>query len=236
MRALLPDEAEVDPWEAYRPPAEDHVRINMVASADGAIVDAEGRSGSIGGDGDRTMRALSDVIVVGAGTVREEGYGPHRPPARLAERRRAEGRPEAAAIAVVSASLDLDPSARLFADAAVRTVVLTAGSADAARRRALDEVADVIVAGEESVDPATALAALRDRGHRRVLVEGGPTLNAAWLAAGVVDELCLTIAPLLLGEGGPRLAGDLADRVELDLDGVLAQGGELLLRYHVKRA
>lgn len=228
-------DAEIDLYAAYRPAADQHLRINMVASADGAVVDAEGRSGTIGGSGDRevfrTLRALADAIVVGAGTARAEGYGPHRPPQRLARRRAGDGRPAPAPIAVVSGSLDLDPAAPLFAEAATRTIVLTAAGADDARRRALGEVATVLTVGEEKVDPARAVEALRAAGHRQLLLEGGPSLNAAFLDAGVVDELCLTMAPALLGDRGPRLSGALAGRHRLRLLAALTDDVELFVRF-----
>jgi riboflavin-specific deaminase-like protein len=237
MRALLPHDTVVDLWDAYRPPTGDHVRINMVASADGAIADARGRSGSIGGAADREvfriLRAHTDVIVVGAGTARIEAYGPHRLPTALAGRRSEEGRPAPAAIAVVSASLDLDPAAPLFSEASTPTMVLTTARADATRRRALAQVAEVHVAGDGAVEPRRALAVLREAGHGRVLVEGGPSVNAGWLQAGLIDELCLTIAPSLLGETGPRLGGDLGTGVALSLSGLFVEGSELLLRYAV---
>jgi riboflavin biosynthesis pyrimidine reductase len=111
--------------------------------------------------------------------------------------------------------------------------VVTTAAADPVRRRALDGPAEVVTAGDERVDPVRAVAALRERGLGRVLVEGGPALNADWLAAGVVDELCLTLAPALVGEHGPRLAGPLSARVDLALTGLLVDGSEVLLRYAV---
>lgn len=236
MRQLLPAPADdVDLWEAYRPAAPDLVRLNMVSSADGAVVDADGRSGSIGGPGDRAvfriLRAHADVVVVGAGTARTEGYGPHRMPEALARRRAAEGRDAPAAIAVVTRSLALDLDAPLFTEAATPTIVLTVAAADPARRRAAAAVATVIEVGERDVDPAVAVRALRDLGHRSLLVEGGPALNADLLAAGVVDELCVTLSPVLLGGDGPRLSGGLGRPVDLALRGALVQDGELYLRY-----
>lgn len=239
MRQLLPQpDDDVDPYDAYRSDAAALVRMNMVTSADGGVVDADGRSGTIGGSGDRlifrALRAHADAIVVGAGTARTEEYGPHRMPDELAARRAEDGRTTPAAIVVVTRSLDLDWAAPLFTAAVTPTVVVTVGSADLERRRRAEAAGVVIEAGEDDVDPTRAVTALRELGHRHLLIEGGPSLNALWLDAGVVEELCLTLAPALLGETGPRLAGELAERVDLTLLGLLHDDeDELYLRYQV---
>lgn len=241
MRQLLPTAlATVDPYAAYRPadPRSDLVRIDMVASADGAIVDASGRSGALGGEGDRevfrTLRALADAIVVGAETVRSEGYGPHRMPARLASARAADGRPAPAPIVVVSASLDLHYDSPLFTDAVVPTIVVTTSAADPELLRRAESAGEVLVAGDgRRIEPDALVALLRRRGLRHLLVEGGPTLNSGLLEAGVVDELCVTVAPCLLGDTGPRLTGGLGLPVSLQLLALLEQDGELYARYAV---
>ncbi|CAN5805965.1 pyrimidine reductase family protein [soil metagenome] len=243
MRQLLPRASDrVDPYDAYRPddPHAPFLRLNMVASADGAVTDRRGRSGGLGGDGDRVvfraLRALADAVLVGAGTVRAEKYGPHRPPEALAARRFADGRARPAAIVVVSQSLDVDIGAPLFTEAEVPTVVLTCAASDPDRRAAIERVGRLVVAGDARVDLAAGLTGLRERlGCAHVLCEGGPTLNAALLAAGLVDELCLTVAPQLMGGSGPRLAADLEPSRDLDLIAVCEQDGELLLRYRLTR-
>jgi riboflavin biosynthesis pyrimidine reductase len=189
------------------------VRANMVASADGAA-ELAGRSGGLGGPADRQLfqllRALADVVVVGAGTARAEGYGPARPaaalPAGLAGRLRA-GRPAAPPVAVISASLDLDPDSRLVAGAGPdsRTIVLTTETAPAARRAALSRRAEVITAGREQVSARDAVTALAGRGYRRILTEGGPRLLAQIAAGGLLDDLCLTISPVLAGGSARRI-------------------------------
>jgi riboflavin biosynthesis pyrimidine reductase len=105
--------------------------------------------------------------------------------------------------ALISRTLRLDPRAPLFTDAVdgARTMVLTTAEAAADRRAALAEVADVVVCGADSVDPVAVRAALEERGHRRILAEGGPTVFAELAAAGVVDELCLSLTPFLVGPG-----------------------------------
>ncbi|MCU0265656.1 MAG: dihydrofolate reductase family protein [Actinomycetia bacterium] len=227
MRRLLPDPAdEVDLADAYAYPAgrARWLRANMVASADGAATAADGLSGTLSSPADRRvfhlLRDLADVVVVGAGTVRAEGYRPARLP-----------------IAVVSGRLDLDLSAPLLAGTGPRTVVLTTAAVPAERLAAARAVADVVVCGVDRVDPALAVAALAERGHRRLLCEGGPRLLGQLAAAGLLDELCLTIAPLLASGEGPRaLAGPpLLPPVPLRLDHLLEEDGALFARYVVRR-
>ena len=216
------------------------VRINMVASVDGRTTDGEGRAGGLGGVGDfevfRALRALADGILVGAGTVRTEGYGPHRMPRELAERRLKDGLEVPATVIVVSRSLDLDLRSRLFSEAVARTIVLTCASSPKDRRDALAEVAWVVVAGDDQLDLADGLAQLADdHGIARVVCEGGPSLNQALLRAGLADELCLTVAPQLVGSEGVRLVNPPVPSAGLELRSACEQNGELYLRYGIVR-
>ncbi|CAO5243991.1 pyrimidine reductase family protein [Frankia sp. AgKG'84/4] len=230
---------DVDLDEAYAYPAEAaqraFVRSNFVCSADGAA-EVDGRSGPLGGAADRRvfqlLRWLSDVVLVGAGTARHENYGPVVVPVERRERRRAAGLAEVPPVAVVTASAGLDPAARLFA-VEVRPIVLTCAAAPAERRRALSAVADVVLCGEESVELEPAMAALTERGLTRVLTEGGPTLHAQLGAAGLLDELCLTVAPLLAGPGrlGIGQGAPWDGTVAMRLIHVLAEEDSLFLRY-----
>lgn len=241
MRSLLPTAAvDIDVYGAVRPPRRRWLWVNFVESLDGAVVAAQGRSGGLGGAGDHALfhalRANADVVLVGAGTARQEGYGPHRPGPELAARRAADGRPDPAAIALVSGKLDLDPAARVFTEAVTPTIVLTSAASPEDRRRELAEVATVVVAGDEHVDLAEGLRRLRDDlGLDSVLCEGGPTLAGSLFSAGLVDELCVTLAPALVGGGGPRIVERLAGRVDLRLTRALEQDAELLLGYEVSR-
>ncbi|MDQ3146888.1 MAG: pyrimidine reductase family protein [Actinomycetota bacterium] len=241
MRQLLPHPLDpVDPGAVYGDPprAEGRpgVRLNMVASVDGAISVA-GRSGGLGGTGDRRLflllRAVADVILVGAGTVRAEGYGPALLSSALEDRRREEGRRAVPSIAVVSRSCALDWESPFFTAAVARPLVVTVAEAPAERRDRAAEVAEVILAGDADVDLALAFAALGRSGAGSVLAEGGPTLNGQLAAAGLVDELCLSVSPRLVGGAAPRiLAGaDLAGPPELALASVCEEDGFLFLRY-----
>ena len=223
--------------QAYAyPPDRRWLRANMVASVDGAA-SADGRSGGLSSPADkrvfRVLRALADVIVVGAGTARAERYAAVTPEETTPTERVARCQTATPAIAVVTSRLDLDPGSGLFAGAATRSFVLTCAAADPRRLRALREVADVVVAGEDRVDLPVALDALAERGLRRMLCEGGPALLTQIAAAGRLDELCLTISPLLTGGGAGRiLAGaGLSPPLPLRLSHLLEQDGALFARY-----
>jgi len=241
MRRLLPDVAldlDLDGLlEAYAYPARGRwVRANMVATVDGAAAGPDGLSGSISTPADRrvfsALRGLADVILVGAGTVRAEGYGAPRAKAEFAAWRTARSQAAAPVLAVMSRSLDLDPASPMFGDAAHPAVILTVDSADAARRRRLEKVADVVPVGETDVGGERALRELADRGLRRVLCEGGPTLLAQLLHEDLLDELCLTVSPLLTGPARRTLTTKALDPpVGLSLTGLLEEDGTLFTRY-----
>ncbi len=217
---------------AMRP---DTVRANMVGSLDGAAAFA-GRVAPLSNPFDHALlvflRTLADVVLVGAGTVRAEGYGPVRVGLDRQRERREAGLAPVPPLAVVSASLELDPGAPLFTDTVARPLVLTCEHAPAPRRDALAGVADVVTAGVRRVDPALAVAALRERGLCRIRCEGGPALLAQLTAAALVDEICLTVAPRLAGPQ-PALSATTAlpAPVDLRLAHVLERDGFLYTRY-----
>ncbi len=243
MQRLFPDPVpEVDPELAYaagdrRPPSgRPWLLADFIASADGSVT-VDGRSGPLGGPGDkavfRALRHVADAVLVGAGTVRAEGYGPVRPPPEVQEQRRSRGQAAVPPIVVVSRSLQLDWRSRLFTGSEARPVVLTCEAAGDEARAHAAEVADVVVAGDDSVDPGAGLAALAERGADIVCCEGGPTLFGDLAAAGLVDELCLSVAPTLVGGSGPRVieGAALDPPTGLRLAHVLEEDGFLFLRY-----
>jgi riboflavin biosynthesis pyrimidine reductase len=214
------------------------LRANMVSSLDGAA-QHDGRSQPISSDTDMrifgTLRGLADVVMVGAQTVRLEGYRPARARDAFAERRAAAGQDPAPAIAVVSASLDLDFSLPLFTEPLVPTLVLTGAAAPPDRIRTAEKAgAEVIVAGDgPGVEPARAVRALAARGLVRLLTEGGPRLLGQFVAAGVLDELCLTVSPLLTAGDAQRITGGPGLEVpeRFALASVLEEAGYLFTRY-----
>jgi len=224
VRQLLPTFVDpVDPMAVYADPpvaaGRPGVRFNMIASVDGATA-VDGVAGGLGGEADRALfallRRLADVVLVAAGTARAEGYGPSPVP-----------------IAVVTRSCRLDWDSRFFTAQFARPVVVTVATAPAEARARAAEVADVVVAGERDVDLARALDVLGARGWRAVLCEGGPTLNGQLAAAGLLDELCLTLSPCLVGGDAKRLlAGPLLPGPPtLTLASACEEDGFLFLRY-----
>lgn len=185
---MNPDDAEIERLYAYPDLSRPWVRATFVATIDGAAHAADGRSGSLGGDIDTrvfgTLRSLADVVVVGAGTARTEGYGPAAVP-----------------IAVVSRSLDL-PAALLVPG----QLVITTADAPPGELERLRGTVDVIAVGEGRIDWPAVLDELAGRGWHRVLCEGGPSLLGELVEHDLVDELCLTIAPVLAAGDAPRIA------------------------------
>ncbi|GAA0388655.1 pyrimidine reductase family protein [Streptomyces luteireticuli] len=214
------------------------LRANMVSSLDGAA-HHEGRSQPLSSSADMrifgTLRALADAVVVGAETVRQEGYRPARAREAFAARRAALGQPPAPVIAVVSAGLDLDFSLPLFTGPLVPTLVLTGEAAPAERRDAARAAgAEVVVAGEgRTVDVARIPELLAARGLTRLLTEGGPRLLGQFAAAGVLDELCLSLAPMVAAGAAPRIAGGPPLEVpeRFGLASILEEDGFLFTRY-----
>ncbi|MEG3626945.1 pyrimidine reductase family protein [Streptomyces poriticola] len=214
------------------------LRANMVASLDGAA-QHDGRSQPISSAADMrifgTLRALSDVVVVGAETVRREGYRPARARAEFAEARRSAGQGPAPAIAVVSAGLELDFTLPLFTSPLVPTLVLTGAAAPRERIAAAERAgARVVIAGDGvGAEPGRAVAALAGLGHTRLLTEGGPRLLGQFVAAGVLDELCLTVSPMLTAGDAQRVAGgpSVAVPQRFALVSLLEEEGFLFSRY-----
>jgi riboflavin-specific deaminase-like protein len=224
--------------DAYRVPAGRHLRVNFVASLDGAIT-VDGRSGGLGSDGDRRvfrmLRALSDAVLVGAGTAAAEGYRPVLPDSAVGRLRAQLGRPPVAPVVIVSRRASLAPDDQLVTAAVTPTLLVTCGAADADRRAALTSAGvEVLVCGDDEVDLPTALDALAGRGLEQVLCEGGPALFAAALTAGVVDELDLTIAPLLVGGGPGLLPSTFSAPPRAELVQALTEDAVLFTRYSLR--
>ena len=211
------------------------LRVNFIASLDGAVA-VDGLSGGLHGPGDKeifdTLRMVCDALVVASGTVRAENYRALRLTEPARAWRRAQGLPEFPLLVIVSGSLTLDLRGPVFADAPIPPIVVTRSSAPAARIAEVATVAQVIAVGDDAVDLPAALAALHERGATQLLCEGGPSLHGALIAADLVTELCLTVAPLLVGGGPGRIAAGapgLARR--MSLRHALSVEDMLFLRY-----
>ncbi len=200
------------------------VRANMVATLDGAIRGSDGLAKSITTPADQRVfgiaRLACDVILVGAGTVRAEDY-----------------RPSKRTVAIVTSRLDVPLSLRMFSDrteANPRPIILTTEESARSAREELRAVADVVDCGSGHVDLRTAISHLVGRGLPRILCEGGPALLGAMFDAGLVDELLLTVSPLLVGAGTDehivQVPGGLQPPPRFGLAGVLEEDGTVFLR------
>jgi riboflavin biosynthesis pyrimidine reductase len=244
MQRLFPEPGEVDIADVYGgslgPPHPDrpHVTVNMVASVDGRTA-VKGRSGGLSSPPDkaifRLLRSLADVVLVGAETVRAEGYGTVKADDEVRNQRAARGQTPVAALAIVTRSVNLDWTSPVFTQPTQRPFVLAPADAPASSLQAADKVATVIAAGEGGTDLAAALGILRrDHGVASVLCEGGPSLNGQ-LAAGLLDQLCVTVSPALVGGDSRTILGaaDLRSPLDLTLASVLLSDGALFLRYRL---
>jgi riboflavin-specific deaminase-like protein len=247
VRRLLPDTAMLEVGQVYddlvlaRPDDRAWVAVGMVTSVDGAA-SRDGATAALGGEADqhafRALRAACDVILVGAGTVRAEDYGPPTGTAARRARRGARGLAAVPALALVSGSLDLDPAARVFSHPDHRPLVFTHGRASEAAARALAPVAEVVRCGDAEVDLLEVLYQLHRRGLGRVLCEGGPALNGALFALDAVDELFLTVDSRVVGGDAGRIVrspAELAPAPRLRLVELFVHDDELLLHYRRSR-
>lgn len=218
----------------YELPPVRHLRADFVVSLDGAA-EIEGRSGPLGAPADRAafmaMRAVADAVLVGAGTVRAENYGSVKLDDEVQRRREARGQPRLPPLVLVSRRGLLETDARVFTGGQA-PILLTTRKALSGRPE-LGEVADAVACGDEEVDLHYAMDHLAERGLRRVLCEGGPSLLNSLIAEGLVDEMCVTISPLIAGPQRLHLSGGhpFEHPVRFRLEALLEGDGMLLGRY-----
>ena len=229
-------DALLNHYEVERPARVDRpwVLLNLVLSADGhASID--GRVTQLTSPSDQRLfhhlRAQSDYILVGAATVRAEHYGPVRIGDDIAQQRVDAGRAARPTLVVVSRSLDL--ALERIVNAGQPVVVLTCSASDVTRRAQLEQVADVIVAGDDIVDLRQGLAVLRRRGGTVVLCEGGAFLNSELAQAGLIDEICVTVAPVLGGDPSTSSGALLHGSLRLELQHTHELEGNVFLRWLV---
>jgi 5-amino-6-(5-phosphoribosylamino)uracil reductase len=214
------------------------VRACMVSSVDGSAAGPDGRSRSISSTADQTvfgvLRNRADVVLVGAGTVRAEGYGPPDVRDDFAERRLVAGQSPAPVLAVVTRTGELGPRQDDLV-AGPGTLIVTTAAADLGALRGRFGPSRVLVAGAEELDPELVTDQLAARGLRRVEVEGGPALLARFIAAGRLDELCLTVSPLAVAGGGPRIAHGPGGNQRMRLAHLIECESSLFGRWLVQR-
>lgn len=242
MRQLWPTHEPAELGEAelealYRYP-EQWMAVNFVSSVDGAV-ELAGHSAGLSTAPDRVVYQLgsdlADVVLLGAGTATIEQFHGIRPDEQTSKRRARHGLSPVPPIAVVTSGGSLPTDAPVLTDVLTPSIVLTCQAAPAATRQAwADAGAIVLTVGHETVDLPRAVAALGERGLTRIDCEGGPHLFGGLLAAGLVDELRLTLSPMLLSGTADRLAvGTAIDPARLTLASVLTDADSLLLRYLV---
>jgi 5-amino-6-(5-phosphoribosylamino)uracil reductase len=251
LRLLLPADAVVGDLEGARDatvqaladlyaypdpvPPGGWVRANMISTLDGSATGPDSLSGSIGGPADRAVfsavRGVADVILAGAGTARAEGYRRPQAMAEFAERRARDGQPPAPSLALITRTGTL-PAGAVGPGSGY---VVTSEDADLAALTAQVGADRVIVAGRTEVDLAAAVAALAHRGMPRILLEGGPRVLGQALAQGVVDELCLSLSPILVGGSGPRIAWGPPANARLRAAHLLIADDMLIGRWFVVR-
>lgn len=241
MQALYPTSpsslSDDDIAELYAYPVErTWVRANFVSTLDGAVQGPDAKAASISDTADKRMfallRSLADVVVVGAGTARAEGYAPVQPHEVDQDLRQRRGLAAVPSIALVSRSIEVTED--LLRGGEAPTLVFTTANATSARvDEARDLGADVVVAGDEVIDSNALVDHLSARGLQRILLEGGPQLMRSFVAAGRCDELCLTLSAMLVGGDRHRLlrGGAVDPPTDLQLRHLLEEDGTLFCRY-----
>lgn len=231
MRVLIPSAVEAGTTPAgmdltddqlvglYAAPRTPWLRVNFVSTVDGAATGSDGRSGSINNAADKRvfhlLRKLCDVVVVGAGTARAEGYKPGRTP-----------------ICVVGLSGSVPETLRGASPGQVLLATVSSAPGLVEARELLGED-HVLELGADRVDMAALKATLFSRGFDDMLSEGGPHLFDGMLAAGVVDELCATQVPRMVGGTHTRMTAGLPVDVHLSLETLLEEDGTLIARWLV---
>ncbi|PQZ95915.1 hypothetical protein CQ018_01045 [Arthrobacter sp. MYb227] len=226
--------------ESYRAPTHERsfVRFNFVSTIDGAATHS-GLSGALGSSADHRvfalLRRLADVILVGAGTIRAEGYEGELLDAPSKAWRLAHSMTEHPVLGIVSGRLDLDPGSELFTQNPGEILILTSAHADVQREKAFSEVAEVLRCPDPTglVDPQWVQEVLAQRGHTMIHAEGGPQLLGAFHESGAIDSLCLTISPLVAGGTARRISSGStqAPLRRMRLHSLLEEDGNLIAEY-----
>ena len=215
------------------------VRANFISSIDGAATH-EGRTRGLNNADDKKvfdmLRMMCDALLVGAGTLRKEGYEELRLEDSAVAWRLEHRLAAQPTLAIVSGRLGLTPEMPALAQAPTRAIVFTHGQSSLEQRQRLSRTADVVICGESAVDPHVMLAALAKRALLQVLCEGGPHLLGTLIEADCIDELCLTLSPVVEnGDAGRITAGAALTPRPMRLRHAITAGDTLILRYERAR-
>lgn len=221
--------ADAYPW----PDADHWVRAMMVTTLDGAAAGPDGLSGTVSSDTDQVVfsatRRYADAVLIGSGTMRAEQYTPMRSSEDDAHRRAEAGQAPAPVIVVASRSLDLPWQLPVWHESVQRPIVITPEDADAGRLRTAREHAEVVTVPDTL--PQAIVGCLVDRGLRRIVCEGGPHLLRDLVAADLVDEADITLAPYFAGTATSPTTPALPDVTQYRLAHVLEGENTLMMRY-----
>jgi riboflavin biosynthesis pyrimidine reductase len=219
------------PWPSGRR----WVRAMMVTTLDGAAAGPDGLSGSISGAADQAVfaavRRYADAVLIGAGTLRAERYTPMRAKEEDADARRAQGLAAAPRLVIVSGSLDLPWTEPVFTDSTLPPLIVTGTDAGPAKVARVPESCEVVTLPGDTVDPAGILGALEERGLRRIVCEGGPSLLHDLVASGMLDEADITVSPVFAGTNPSPHTPGLPSVAQFELTQVLTADGFLMARY-----
>jgi riboflavin-specific deaminase-like protein len=222
------------------PRGRSHIIVNMAVSVDGRINTRRRERFALGSEHDRrlmdVLRERADAVIVGAGTIRHDGHPMLLRYADLCARRVARGQDPHPVNVVLSSDLGIPLRQKFFASAQVKRIVFTTRRAPVARARRFERVAEVVVLPGAVPSPARVVAALRERGLKRLILEGGGEVHFAFAKAGLVDEWYVTVTPRLIGgkDAPSFLDGEgflKRDHRELRLVSQRRIGDELFLRY-----
>ena len=209
------------------------VTLNMISSING-VATSSGLSGELGSKGDKlifnSLRASADFILLGAGTAKAEKYGMPNISEDAQIRRTSRGQTDIPRLVIISKRLEFDDDLKflnaLNDGASATPIIYTTQNAPAKNKTWLSERAEIREAGKENIDLAEVISDLKGK---IILVEGGPTLNGHLLEADLIDELCLTLSPMIVNENGPHIiSGDLKQPKNMKLIQVLADEDSML--------